>query len=56
MPAITADTLTLPRLTVPPNAKWREPYRTVKAQKFLEGEGFQVRRPPVPSMVTTVRA
>jgi redox-sensitive bicupin YhaK (pirin superfamily) len=45
MPAITADTLTLPRLTVPVDGGWREPYRVMTAQKFLEGEGFQVRRP-----------
>jgi redox-sensitive bicupin YhaK (pirin superfamily) len=45
MPAITADTLTLPRLTVPVDADWRAPYKVVTAQKFLEGEGFQVRRP-----------
>jgi len=41
MPAITADTLTLPHVTVPAGAVWREPYRVVTAQKFLEGEGFQ---------------
>ena len=35
MPAITADTLTLPRLSVPADAAWREPYRVVTAQKFL---------------------
>jgi redox-sensitive bicupin YhaK (pirin superfamily) len=45
MPAITADTLTLPRLPVPADPAWRGVYRVVTAQKFLEGEGFQVRRP-----------
>ncbi|GAA2972285.1 pirin family protein [Actinokineospora diospyrosa] len=46
MPAITADTLTLPRLPVlPPATTWRGVRKTVRAQSFLEGEGFQVRRP-----------
>jgi hypothetical protein len=47
MPAITADTLTLPRLpTLPePDTKWRGVGRIVTAQRSLEGEGFQVRRP-----------
>jgi len=47
MPAITADTLTLPRLPeLPaPDTHWRGVQRIVTAQKFLEGEGFQVRRP-----------
>jgi hypothetical protein len=45
MPAITADTLTLPRLPVLVDPSWREPYRVVTARKFIEGEGFQVRRP-----------
>jgi quercetin 2,3-dioxygenase len=47
MPAITADTLTLPRLPELPatDTKWRGVGRIVTAQKFLEGEGFQVRRP-----------
>ncbi|MGW5054225.1 pirin family protein [Actinokineospora sp. NPDC004072] len=47
MPAITADTLTLPRLPLLPEAAtaWRPTAKTVVAQRFLEGEGFQVRRP-----------
>jgi redox-sensitive bicupin YhaK (pirin superfamily) len=47
MPAVTADTLTLPRLTALPAeaTAWREPVKVVTAGKQLEGEGFQVRRP-----------
>jgi redox-sensitive bicupin YhaK (pirin superfamily) len=47
MPAITADTLTLPRLPRLPEAAttWRPVARVVTAQRFLEGEGFAVRRP-----------
>ncbi|MGQ0837657.1 pirin family protein [Actinokineospora sp.] len=47
MPAITADTLTLPRLPNLPESvtTWRGVRRVVQARKFLEGEGFQVRRP-----------
>ncbi|TQM81013.1 hypothetical protein FHX81_3373 [Saccharothrix saharensis] len=47
MPAVTADTLTLPRLPHLPEAAtaWREVRRVVRARRFLEGEGFQVRRP-----------
>ncbi|WP_447005765.1 pirin family protein [Saccharothrix isguenensis] len=47
MPAITADTLTLPRLPELPEAAtaWRKVRKVVRARKFLEGEGFQVRRP-----------
>jgi len=47
MPAITADTLTLPRLSaLPPTAtQWRPVVKKVTAHKQLEGEGFQVRRP-----------
>jgi len=47
MPAVTADTLTLPRLPALPEATtaWRDVRRVVRAQRFLEGEGFQVRRP-----------
>lgn len=47
MPAVTADTLTLPRLPgLPANdTRWREATRVVTAGKFLEGEGFEVRRP-----------
>jgi quercetin 2,3-dioxygenase len=47
MPAITADTLTLPRLPELPeqSTAWRPVRRIVRARRFLEGEGFQVRRP-----------
>lgn len=47
MPAITADTLTLPRLTELPEAatSWRGVHRIVPGRRFLEGEGFMVRRP-----------
>jgi redox-sensitive bicupin YhaK (pirin superfamily) len=44
MPAVTADTLTLPRLPEPAGVS-RGVYKVVTAQTFLEGEGFQVRRP-----------
>src|SRR5882724_5434706 len=47
MPAITADTLTLPRLPELPEqgTAWRPVRKIVQAQRFLEGAGFQVRRP-----------
>jgi len=47
MPAVTADTLTLPRLPVLPQqaTAWRPVRRVVRARRYLEGEGFQVRRP-----------
>jgi redox-sensitive bicupin YhaK (pirin superfamily) len=47
MPAVTADTLTLPRLPELPETAtgWRPVQKVVQARKFLEGEGFQVRRP-----------
>jgi quercetin 2,3-dioxygenase len=47
MPAITADTLTLHRLPDLPAAEtdWRGVTRIVPGHRFLEGEGFQVRRP-----------
>jgi hypothetical protein len=46
MPAVTADTLTLPRVPSPADgARWRDVARTVTARKQFEGEGFQVRRP-----------
>ncbi|HET9141497.1 pirin family protein [Actinophytocola sp.] len=47
MPAITADTLTLPRLPELPESAtdWRGVRRIVPARTFVEGEGFQVRRP-----------
>src|SRR6185312_6660729 len=45
--AVTADTLTLPRLPEPvePSTAWRGVDRIVQGHRFLEGEGFQVRRP-----------
>ncbi|MGH9166213.1 MAG: pirin family protein [Acidimicrobiia bacterium] len=47
MPAVTADTLILPRLPHRGDADtaWRPVGRVVTARRFLEGEGFQVRRP-----------
>jgi hypothetical protein len=47
MPAITADTLTLPRLPELPAAQsnWRGVSKVVTATRHLEGEGFEVRRP-----------
>ena len=47
MPAVTADTLTLPRLPDlhARETAWRPVVRTISAQRFLEGEGFAVRRP-----------
>ena len=47
MPAVTADTLTLPRVPSPAGAgvRWRQVTKTVTAHRQLEGEGFQVRRP-----------
>ena len=47
MPAVTADTLTLPRLPALDEqaTAWRPVIRVVTARHFLEGEGFQVRRP-----------
>ena len=47
MPAITADTLTLPRLPAlsDPDTTWRGVGRIVTAQRSVEGEGFEVRRP-----------
>jgi hypothetical protein len=50
MPAVTVSTseaLTLPRLPDLPETAtdWRPVVRTVQAEKHLEGEGFQVRRP-----------
>ncbi|PPK63445.1 pirin family protein [Actinokineospora auranticolor] len=47
MPAVTADTLTLPRLPALPEdgTAWRRVRATVRAGTFTEGEGFQVRRP-----------
>ena len=47
MPAVTADTLTLPRLSALPQdgTRWRGVRSTVTARRQLEGEGFVVRRP-----------
>jgi len=47
VPAVTADTLTLPRLPDlhARETAWRPVVRTISAQRFLEGEGFAVRRP-----------
>jgi redox-sensitive bicupin YhaK (pirin superfamily) len=47
MPAVTADTLTLPRLNRPTSAgpRARPVARIVTAHSQLEGEGFVVRRP-----------
>jgi redox-sensitive bicupin YhaK (pirin superfamily) len=47
MPAISADTLTLPRLPELPAepTEWRGVARIVRAATFYEGEGFKVRRP-----------
>ncbi|MET7639417.1 pirin family protein [Streptomyces sp. NPDC005438] len=45
MPAVTADTLTLPRVSQPADATVRPVAKVVTAHRQLEGEGFQVRRP-----------
>jgi len=47
MPAVTADTLTLPRLPglSPTSTEWRGVTKVVTAHRQLEGEGFVVRRP-----------
>ena len=47
MPAVTADTLTLPRLPglSPTSTGWRGVTKIVTAHRQLEGEGFVVRRP-----------
>jgi hypothetical protein len=53
MPAISADTLTLPRLATPPEneTEWRPVATVVSARRSLEGEGFVVRRPfPSPEL------
>ncbi len=45
MPAVSADTLALPRIALPaPDAAFREARGIVDAPTRLEGEGFQVRR------------
>src|SRR6266508_2456023 len=47
MPAVTADPLTLPRLTRPSEVgtAWRPVHKVVTARRQVEGEGFVVRRP-----------
>jgi quercetin 2,3-dioxygenase len=47
MPAVTADTLTLPRLpqVAQVGTAWRPTVKVITAQRQLEGEGFVVRRP-----------
>ncbi|HEX6194673.1 MAG TPA: pirin family protein [Jiangellaceae bacterium] len=46
MPAVTADTLALPRLTsLATTTEWRPVRKVVTAHRQLEGEGFEVRRP-----------
>ncbi|HYM14844.1 MAG TPA: pirin family protein [Dehalococcoidia bacterium] len=47
MPAVTADTLTLPRIAPPAESTtaWRPVVQVVTAHSQLEGEGFVVRRP-----------
>jgi redox-sensitive bicupin YhaK (pirin superfamily) len=47
MPAVTAETLTLPRIGVLPDREtaWRTVAAVVTAHSQLEGEGFVVRRP-----------
>src|SRR3954464_8791924 len=48
MPAITpASILTLPRITRPDEAtaQYRPALKVVRTPKFMEGAGFQVRRP-----------
>src|SRR5438105_451710 len=47
MPAVTADTLQLPRLAPLPEKEtaWRPAERVITAHSQTEGEGFVVRRP-----------
>jgi redox-sensitive bicupin YhaK (pirin superfamily) len=47
MPAVSADTLTLPRIRALPEKEtdWRPVAKVVTARRQLEGEGFVVRRP-----------
>ncbi|GAA1528135.1 pirin family protein [Actinomadura kijaniata] len=47
MPAVTANPLTLPRLPRLPESTtgWRRVAKVVTAERHVEGEGFQVRRP-----------
>src|SRR6266498_4683038 len=51
MPAVTADPLTLPRLTRPSEVgtAWRPVHKVVTARRQVEGAGFVVRR-PLPGM------
>jgi len=44
MPAATADTMTLPRLDVRPEARMRTVKTVISAPQGFEGEGFPVRR------------
>jgi quercetin 2,3-dioxygenase len=44
MPAVTADPLTLPRITVPVDARPRPVRSVTRAPQSFEGEGFPVRR------------
>ena len=53
MPAISADTLTLPRLPALPEKEtvWRPVAQVITAHRQMEGEGFVVRRPfPGPAL------
>ena len=43
MPAVTADTLTLPRVATPPDAAVRGTRSVTTAPQGYEGEGFPVR-------------
>lgn len=47
MPAVNADTLSLPRVASPDpvTTTWRSVARIVDAHRTFEGEGFEVRRP-----------
>ena len=44
MPAVTADTMTLPRLSVDPASTLRTVKTVTNAPQGYEGEGFPVRR------------
>jgi hypothetical protein len=59
MPAVTANTLNLPRLPELPvtDTNWRPVGKIVHAQTFYEGEGFKVRRPfPAPTWLSPTRS
>ncbi|GGM42250.1 hypothetical protein GCM10012275_11540 [Longimycelium tulufanense] len=47
MPAVTADTLALPRLPglADTGTEWRSVHKVVQARQYFEGEGFLVHRP-----------